>query len=254
MKRETVTSARNPLLVHLKKLLAARSYREACGEFAADGTKLLEEAAKWYPGLETVVVQTGVELCPLPEHVRVVEIPESLMRSVSQMEAPQGAIFICRLPEARPAALRPGTLLLDGIQDPGNLGTILRTADALEVAVVLLDGCADAYNPKDCPRDHGRGLSHAAGAHDARGGCAELPRGGNSAAGDGHERRRGRSAEKEPVRLCSRDRQRGPRRERGAFRGGGRKDHHSDEPALRVAERGGRRDHRFMADEMLKGI
>ena len=148
MKRETVTSARNPLLVHLKKLLAARSYREACGEFAADGTKLLEEAAKWYPGLETVVVQTGVELCQLPEHVRVVEIPESLMRSVSQMEAPQGAIFICRLPEARPAALRPGTLLLDGIQDPGNLGTILRTADALEVPVVLLDGCADAYNPK----------------------------------------------------------------------------------------------------------
>lgn len=148
MKRETVTSARNPLLVHLKKLLAARSYREACGEFAADGTKLLEEAAKWYPGLETVVVQMGVELCPLPEHVRVVEIPESLMRSVSQMEAPQGAIFICRLPEARPAALRPGTLLLDGIQDPGNLGTILRTADALEVPVVLLDGCADAYNPK----------------------------------------------------------------------------------------------------------
>ena len=148
MKRETVTSARNPLLVHLKKLLASRSYREACGEFAADGTKLLEEAAKWYPGLETVVVQTGVELCPLPEHVRVVEIPESLMRSVSQMEAPQGAIFICRLPEARPAALRPGTLLLDGIQDPGNLGTILRTADALDVPVILTEGCCDPYNAK----------------------------------------------------------------------------------------------------------
>lgn len=148
MKRETVTSARNPLLVHLKKLLAARSYREACGEFAADGTKLLEEAAKWYPGLETVVVQTGVELCPLPEHVRVVEIPESLMRSVSQMEAPQGAIFICRLPEARPAALRPGTLLLDGIQDPGNLGTILRTADAFDLPVLLTNGCADPFSEK----------------------------------------------------------------------------------------------------------
>ena len=148
MKRETITSARNPLLVHLKKLLASRSFREACGEFAADGTKLLEEAAKWYPGLETVVVQTGVELCPLPEYVRVVEIPESLMRSVSQMEAPQGAIFICRLPQPRPAEIRPGTLLLDGLQDPGNLGTILRTADALELPVVLLDGCADAYNPK----------------------------------------------------------------------------------------------------------
>ena len=41
-----------------------------------------------------------------------------------------------------------GTLLLDGIQDPGNLGTILRTADALQIPAVLLDGCADPYNPK----------------------------------------------------------------------------------------------------------
>ena len=38
--------------------------------------------------------------------------------------------------------------MLDGIQDPGNLGTILRTADALEIPVILLDGCADVYNPK----------------------------------------------------------------------------------------------------------
>ncbi len=148
MRREIVTSAHNPLLTHLKKLLSSRSYREKCGEFAADGTKLLEEAARWYPGLETVVTQQGVELCALPEHVRVVEIPENLMRSVSQMEAPQGAIFICKLPQTQTAGIRPGTLLLDGIQDPGNLGTILRTADALEVPVVLLDGCADAYNPK----------------------------------------------------------------------------------------------------------
>ena len=148
MRREIVTSTRNPLLVHLKKLLTSRSYREKCGEFAADGTKLLEEAAKWYPGLKAVVVQEGVEICALPEHVRVVEVPQSVMRSVSTMEAPQGAIFICAQPEQREAALAPGTLLLDGIQDPGNLGTILRTADALEVPVVLLEGCADAYNPK----------------------------------------------------------------------------------------------------------
>mgnify|MGYP003232201770 CR=1 FL=1 len=48
MRREIVTSAHNPLLTHLKKLLSSRSYREKCGEFAADGTKLLEEAARWY--------------------------------------------------------------------------------------------------------------------------------------------------------------------------------------------------------------
>ena len=70
------------------------------------------------------------------------------MQSISLMDAPQGAIFLCRLPAAAPAALVPGTLLLDGIQDPGNLGTILRTADALQIPAVLLDGCADPYNPK----------------------------------------------------------------------------------------------------------
>lgn len=64
------------------------------------------------------------------------------------MASPQGAVFLCRLPEKTPFRPVPGMLLLDGIQDPGNLGTILRTADALNVPVVLLEGCADAYSHK----------------------------------------------------------------------------------------------------------
>ena len=122
---ERITSRRNPLLAHTKKLLTSRSYREKMGEFAADGVKLLAEAARWYPGLTTVIAEDGIELCKLPEQTRVV-----------------------RVPEAAPAALTPGTLLLDGIQDPGNLGAILRTADALQIPAVLLDGCVDPYNPK----------------------------------------------------------------------------------------------------------
>ena len=51
---ERITSRRNPLLAHTKKLLTSRSYREKTGEFAADGVKLLAEAARWYPGLTTV--------------------------------------------------------------------------------------------------------------------------------------------------------------------------------------------------------
>lgn len=148
MNRTYIESRRNPLLVHLHKLLTSRSYREKCGQFAAEGTKLLEEAAKWYPALDTVVVQQGVELCPLPAHVRVAEVPEALMRAISQQDAPQGAAFICALPQPREVRVQAGSILLDGIQDPGNLGTILRTADALSVSVVLLDGCADAYSPK----------------------------------------------------------------------------------------------------------
>ena len=52
------------------------------------------------------------------------------------------------MPEKAAFVPKPGMLLLDGIQDPGNLGTILRTADALDIPVALLEGCADPYNHK----------------------------------------------------------------------------------------------------------
>lgn len=70
------------------------------------------------------------------------------MQSVSPMQTPQGALFLCRIPEEKAFVPQKRLLLLDGIQDPGNLGTILRTADALQVPVVLLEGCADPYNHK----------------------------------------------------------------------------------------------------------
>jgi TrmH family RNA methyltransferase len=148
MRQEHITSRQNPLLVHIRKLQASRSYRKASGEFAAEGTKLLEEAAKWYPGLHTVVCREGLKLCKLPEQVRIVTVPEDVFKSISTVDTPQGAIFLCRLPERQQADLTAGTLLLDGIQDPGNLGTMLRTADALGVPIALLDGCADPYSFK----------------------------------------------------------------------------------------------------------
>ena len=146
--REAITSRHNPLLAHFKKLLTVRAYRAEHREFAADGVKLLAEAVRWNCPLTAVLVQEGVELPELPAGVRVAEVSEALMRSVSLMEAPQGALFACRMPEDSPAKITPGCVVLDGIQDPGNLGTILRTADALDVPVILTEGCADAYNPK----------------------------------------------------------------------------------------------------------
>ena len=148
MKQEHITSRQNPLLVHIRKLASSRSYRKTCGEFVAEGTKLLEEAAKWWPDLRTVVCREGVTLRNLPDMVRVVTVPEDVLKSISTVDTPQGAMFVCGLPEKTKAELIPGTLLLDGIQDPGNLGTMLRTADALGVPVALLDGCADPYSFK----------------------------------------------------------------------------------------------------------
>ena len=144
---EKISSRKNPLLQQVKKLLTSKKEREAIGLFVADGTKLLQEAVKFYPGLDTVILAEGVQ-AEVPDHVRLVEVPGDVMASISPMESPQGALFLCRLPEKTEFRPQPGMLMLDGIQDPGNIGTILRTADALEIPVVLLEGCADPYSHK----------------------------------------------------------------------------------------------------------
>ena len=142
-----ITSRKNPLLQQVRRLLTSKKERESSGLFVADGTKLLKEAVQWYDGLETVIVSDGVEM-DLPATVQAVTVPRDVMASISPMEAPQGALFLCRIPEKKAFVPKPGMLLLDGIQDPGNIGTILRTADALEIPVALLEGCADPYNHK----------------------------------------------------------------------------------------------------------
>ena len=147
MMEERITSRKNPFLQQVKKLLSSKKAREEAGLFAADGTKLLAEAVKWYPGLHTVILSDGVE-AEVPDHVRKIRVPGDVMESVSPMATPQGALFLCSLPEKKQFVPKPGMLLLDGIQDPGNLGTMLRTADALDIPVVLLEGCADPYSHK----------------------------------------------------------------------------------------------------------
>ena len=94
-----------------------------------------------------MILSDGVEM-DIPAHVRLIRVPEDVMASISPMETPQGALFLCRLPEKKRFEPKKGMLLLDGIQDPGNVGTILRTADALDIPVALLEGCADPYSHK----------------------------------------------------------------------------------------------------------
>lgn len=147
MMEQRITSRKNPLLQQVRKLLTSRSERQKTGLFVADGTKLLQEAVTWWDGLQTVILSDGVD-AELPEGVQLVRVPGDVMESVSPMQSPQGALFICRLPQQQPFQPTPGMLFLDGIQDPGNLGTILRTADALNVPVALLEGCADPYSHK----------------------------------------------------------------------------------------------------------
>ena len=148
---ERITSRTNPLMTHIRKLVSSRAYRRETGEYIGDGVKLLEEAVRWGAPLTAVVFTEGTALPALPKGMRVVEVPGDVMRSISPMEAPQGALFVARIPqETLPEQLNGKRYIaLEGVQDPGNVGTILRTADAYEAdGVILLSGCADLYNPK----------------------------------------------------------------------------------------------------------
>lgn len=132
----------------MRRLFSSGAYRRESGEFAAEGWKLLDEALRWYPRLTNVLVTEGQTLPPLPPQTRTAVIPASLMESVSPMRTPQGVAFALELPEPVQSELHGGMLLLDRIQDPGNLGTILRTADAFDIPVVLTNGCADPFSEK----------------------------------------------------------------------------------------------------------
>lgn len=148
---EIITSRQNPLCTHLRKLAASASYRRQRGEFLCDSPKLLKEALLWGAEVRTVVATAGVDLPELPLGVRQVEVPAEVMKSLSPMETPQGTLFTCAIhTEPLPETLAGRRyVVLDTLQDPGNVGTILRTADAFHAdGMFLVNGCADLYNPK----------------------------------------------------------------------------------------------------------
>lgn len=120
-----------------------------------EGEKMLGEALRSGAKLKTVLVRDGWD-SPLVKEAEeqgasLYSAPDALFKLASEVETPQNVIFSCEQPQWTADALDGAgqVLLLDGLQDPGNLGTILRTAEAFALgAVVLCEGCADPFSPK----------------------------------------------------------------------------------------------------------
>lgn len=147
-----VESKSNAKVKHMRKLGVSRSYRYACRSFLCDGLKLLDEAARSGANIRQVFVEETELEKLLSGRDWLADIPvytasESVVRSMSSLDTPQSVLFECEMNLCAFSA-SPRMILLDHLQDVGNIGTIIRTADAFSLSGVVLDGCADPYNPK----------------------------------------------------------------------------------------------------------
>lgn len=128
-----ITSRDNATLTLVRKL-RQRKHREETGLFAAEGEDLVDAA-----------LAAGIE----PAHLLVAgeTVDASLMPSISTLPHPARAIGVFRRDDL-PAGPRPVTLALWRLSDPGNVGTLLRTAEAFGAGVAFSEGCADPTGPK----------------------------------------------------------------------------------------------------------
>lgn len=156
-----ITSTKNPLVVRFRTL-ADRAAREASGQFVIEGLRLLEQALADRVPLDVVLYDPRTSasgglpalLARAAAHgTRLVPATARVVAACSQVETPQGIVAIARRPSAPLGSLladRAALLVIaDRIQDPGNLGTIIRIADAAGASgVIAVAGTVDAFNSK----------------------------------------------------------------------------------------------------------
>ena len=145
---DRLTSRKNPVIRQLRALGRERSTRAEAGLFVGDGEKLLREAIQCGAEIDTILWAETTAL-RVPNEAHEFTAPAELVEYVSALSHSPGPVFTVRMqPKSLPETLRR-VIVLETVQDPGNVGTVLRTANALGMDAVILTGsCADLYSPK----------------------------------------------------------------------------------------------------------
>ncbi|MFT8363218.1 MAG: RNA methyltransferase [Sporolactobacillus sp.] len=147
--------------VKLWKKLKQRKYREREQLYLLEGPHLVQEALLSSAHLISAILID--EAFHIPQNwaldaIEAYQVTHKIFTELSQTETPQGVIAVCHMIQNQVALKKGSYLLIDSVQDPGNLGTLIRTADAFGLdAIFLGDGCVDGYN--------GKTLRSAQGSH-----------------------------------------------------------------------------------------
>lgn len=142
-----ITSIQNERVKEWRKL-HTRKGRTRANKFLIEGFHLIEEALTSNWSIEQLIIREGIEVPSWAQSLRVMRVSSSVFNHVAQTETPQGIAAVVSM-KVLSFERSTHVLLLDAIQDPGNLGTIIRTADAAGFSAVFLGkGTVDMYNDK----------------------------------------------------------------------------------------------------------
>ncbi len=154
-----ITAKDNPSIKHYRRLRDQKKARKAEGLFVIEGLRIVCDALQKTGCVQQLLVTDSafekhgtLLMGQIQETGKLLQIPDALGTQLSDTEHTQGIFAICRIPERKPIenALKSDGryLVLCNLQDPGNMGMVLRTADALGVDAVLSCGSCELYSPK----------------------------------------------------------------------------------------------------------
>lgn len=171
---ERITSRHNAQFKHARKLAKSARARTEARQVFLDGTRLIEAYAARF-GLEAVTLLVSEHRADRPEIQRILQkaesarvrlLPDELFADLAQVETPEGISALAALPTIQPTLPDDFRILLEGVQDSGNLGALLRTAAAAgATSACLAKGCADAWSPRSLRGGMGAQFSLAVREH-----------------------------------------------------------------------------------------
>jgi TrmH family RNA methyltransferase len=155
---QTITSKDNELIKHIRKL-KDKKYRDESNEYVVEGVKIVEEAVKENAKIKQIIVcEDTTRTYEIPTHIMLeiaryecISVSNKIFNIITQVTNPQGimAIIEKNAQNAKIDYTQDIIVVLDDVQDPGNLGTILRTVDSIGLnQIIVSKGTADAFNSK----------------------------------------------------------------------------------------------------------
>ncbi len=146
---EKITSRKNEHIRHIRLLCSDSQYRRENGLFICDGMKLLKEALNFGAEIQSVLWNNQAQEIEGLDGIKQFVAPTELFDYASPMKNSPGPVFSVKIPCEESSVKLRNAIVLENLQDPGNVGTVIRTANAFNIDAVILTGsCADIYNPK----------------------------------------------------------------------------------------------------------